>query len=214
MDRPIRVVVADDHAFLRQGLADYLKEREFEVVGQAVDGTEALQLITDLQPDVAILDIEMPYLSGFSVAEMCHRNGYKTRIVILSLHKELDFISRAKQLKIAGYMLKEDATSELVHCIEEILKGGTYFSKALMKEADGNDADGLGLTRLSPSERKILRLVAEKKTSEEIADILFISSRTVEKHRSNIVAKLNLSGQSNSLTNWAIEHKQLVNALN
>ena len=119
-------------------------------------------------------------------------------------------MKQAKQLGISGYILKEDSTSEIIDCIEALSRGETYFSKALrIEKSTGDDSLSL-ISGLTPSERKILRLVAQKKTTLEIAEMLFISDRTVEKHRSNIVNKLNLTGQSNSLTNWAIENKVLI----
>lgn len=209
----LSIVIADDHSFLLQGLHDHLTSMGLQVVGQAKDGAQALKLITDLEPDLAILDIEMPYLSGFSIAEVCKKKEMKTKVIILSFHKEADFIKQAQRLAISGYILKEDATSEIFQCIEAINRGGDYFSKALTLDQD-NLEDKLGLVaNLTPSERKILRLVAQKKSTQEIADQLFISTRTVEKHRSNIVYKLGLSGQSNSLTTWAVENKTMLKNL-
>lgn len=208
-----KIVLADDHAFLLQGLNDHLTSKGFQVVGQAEDGTQALKLITDLEPDLAILDIEMPYLSGFSIAEICKKQSLKTKIIILSFHKEPDFIEQAQRMGISGYILKEDATSEIIQCIESVLNGENYFSRVLTQDQETKD-DKLGLVAdLTPSERKILKLVSQKLSTQEIADQLFISDRTVEKHRSNIVSKLGLSGQSNSLTTWAIEHKLILSNL-
>lgn len=209
----IRIVLADDHAFLLQGLADHLASKEFNVVGQALDGTQALQLIMDEAPDIAILDIEMPYLSGLSIAEICKQKKLETKIILLSFHKEQEFVNQAKELGISGYVLKEDAISEIVLCINELMLGNSYFSKALITKIDPEDDSLIGVSSLTPSEKKILKLIAEKNSTQEIADMLHISERTVEKHRSNIVGKLSLSGQSNSLTNWAIEYKSLLSQL-
>lgn len=211
MPKDIKIIVADDHAFLRQGLTDHLVSHGHNVIGQAQDGTEALQLITDEQPDLAILDIEMPYLTGFSIAEICKKQNTQTKFIILSFHKETDFIEHAKRLGISGYLLKEDASGEILTCIETVMAGGVYFSKAL--GAGDSNGTSFELDKLSPSEKKILKLVADKKSSDQIAEMLFISIRTVEKHRSNIVHKLELSGASNSLTNWAIENKLLIGSL-
>ncbi len=209
----LRFVIADDHAFLLQGLNDHLVSKGLNVVGQALDGTQALQLITDLAPDIAILDIEMPYLSGFAIAEICQKKSLNTKIVILSFHKEADFIKQAQRLGISGYILKEDATTEIYTCLEAVCRGENYFSHALTLDQESKD-DKLGLVaNLTPSERKILKLVAQKMSTQDIAEQLFISDRTVEKHRSNIVSKLGLSGQSNSLTEWALENKLVLNNL-
>ncbi|MEQ9231040.1 MAG: response regulator transcription factor [Cyclobacteriaceae bacterium] len=203
----LKIIIADDHEFLRKGLHDHLVSQGLNVVGTAADGTQALQLIIDERPDVAILDIEMPYLSGLSIADICRQKGLLTKVVILTLHKEPDFISQAKRLGISGYVLKEDASAEILACLESLAKGETYFSEAISGQQDlGVDL----ISNLTPSEKKILKLIAESKSNLEIAEMLFISDRTVEKHRSNVVAKLGLSGESNSLTKWAIENKSLI----
>lgn len=206
----LRIVLADDHAFLLQGLADHLTSKGLDVIGLAADGTQALQLIMDERPDVAILDIEMPYLSGLSIAEVCKKKNLPTKIVVLSFHKEQEFITQAKELGISGYVLKEDATTEIEACIRAVSSGDSYFSRAL-KTPEISQNDSLSqIPQLTPSEKKILKLIADRNSSTEIAELLYISERTVEKHRSNIVAKLNLPGQSNSLTNWATEYKSLI----
>lgn len=205
--KDLKIIIADDHEFLRKGLHDHLVSQGLNVVGMAADGTQAIQLIIDERPDVAILDIEMPYLSGLSIADICRQKGLLTKVVILTLHKEPDFISQAKRLGISGYVLKEDASAEIIACLESLSKGETYFSDAISGQQDlGVDL----ISNLTPSEKKILKLIAETKSNLEIAEMLFISDRTVEKHRSNVVAKLGLSGESNSLTKWAIENRSLI----
>ncbi|MEQ9306655.1 MAG: response regulator, partial [Marinoscillum sp.] len=116
----LRIVIADDHIFLLNGLNDHLNRLGLNVIGMAHDGAQALQLITDEQPDLAILDVEMPYMSGFTVADICRTKGMSTKIVVLSLHRELGFVKEAKSLGIKGYVLKEDSTSEILTCIEEV----------------------------------------------------------------------------------------------
>ncbi|MEQ8715174.1 MAG: response regulator transcription factor [Cyclobacteriaceae bacterium] len=205
----IKVVIADDHAFLLKGLSEHLQSRDHKVVGEATNGQDALDLIIQLNPDVAILDIEMPSLSGFSIADYCKRHELTTKIIILSFHKAPEFVSQAQHLGISGYLLKEDASDEILVCIESVLKGLPYFSKNIEVKTEGAEVSGQ-LTQLTPSELKILRLIAQAKSTSSVAELLFISERTVEKHRSNIVSKLGLSGQPNSLTNWAIERKSLI----
>lgn len=205
----IKVVIADDHAFLLKGLSEHLQSRDHKVVGEATNGQDALDLIIQLNPDVAILDIEMPSLSGFSIADYCKKHNLLTKIIILSFHKEPEFVHQAKHLGISGYLLKEDTSDEIFECIDAVHNGQSYFSKNLEMKPDGANMTGQ-LNQLTPSELKILRLIAQAKSTTEIAEMLFISERTVEKHRSNIVNKLGLSGQPNSLTNWAIERKSLI----
>lgn len=208
----LRIVAADDHVLLLQGLCDYLTAKGLNVVGKANNGTEALQLITDESPDLAILDVEMPYLSGFSIAEICQQKGLSTKIMILSLHDDTDFIAQAKSAGVSGYVLKADGPEEVLKCVEAISAGETYFHFGLSDSASGVGTMSK-ISDLTQSERKILRFVAQKNSNQQIAELLFISERTVEKHRSNIVAKLGLPGQSNSLTSWAMENKALLNNL-
>lgn len=212
----MRVLIADDHPLLLQGLHDLLslKKKDCQVVGVAGNGYEALQMIQDLSPDIAVLDIEMPYMSGLSVAEECGRKQIKTRFIILSYHKEPEFVNQARGLNIAGYLLKEDTSTEIFRCLDAVLAGGTYFSPSILASAvTFVDKSLVKLEFLSPSEKKILKLIAERLTSQDIADKLHISERTVEKHRSNIINKLGLSGQSNGLLLWAQEHKTMLQSL-
>lgn len=209
----LRVVIADDHALLLGGLQAQLTAAGILVVGQAADGTNALQLIMDKVPDMAILDIEMPYMSGLAIAKHCKDHHLETKIILLSMHKEQEFVAQAMQLGISGYVLKEDTTIEIMSCIEAVSKGEMYFSNVLSEDKNKVEDIASRYASLTPSERKILKLIAQKNNTSEIAELLFISERTVEKHRSNLVSKLNLSGQSNSLTYWAIENKTLLNGL-
>ncbi len=210
--RDLKIIIADDHVLLLQGLYDFLTAQGLHVIGKANNGTEALQMITDESPDLAILDVEMPYLSGFSIAEICQQKGLSTKIMILSLHDDPDFIAQARSAGVSGYVLKANGTNEILKCVEAIVKGETYFR--IGPDSENTNRGTLGkVSDLTQSERKILRLVAQKHSNQEIAALLFISDRTVEKHRSNIVSKLGLSGQSNSLTNWAMENKNLLTNL-
>ncbi|MEQ9300966.1 MAG: response regulator transcription factor [Cyclobacteriaceae bacterium] len=208
----IRLLIADDHAFLLKGLKEHLASNGYQVVGEATDGQVALDLILQLNPNMAILDIEMPSLSGFSIADYCKKHNLLTKIIILSFHKEPEFVNQAKHLGISGYLLKEDTSDEIFECIDAVFNGQSYFSKNLEMKPDGANMTGQ-LTLLTPSELKILRLIAQAKSTTEIAEMLFISERTVEKHRSNTLSKLCLSGQPNSLAIWAIEHKSLIISL-
>jgi two-component system, NarL family, nitrate/nitrite response regulator NarL len=210
----LRAVVADDHPLLLQGLEDTLKKGGVNVVGAASDGSTALKLITDCQPDVAVLDIEMPYLTGFAVAEECRKKGLLTKVIILSYHKEAEFIAQAKSLHIAGYLLKEDTNLEIFKCIEKVMQGEFYYSPSILhKDLNTANTSLEKLHLLSPSERKILKLIASQLSSQTIADKLHVSERTIEKHRSNIIGKLALSGHANSLSLWAVQQKAVIMSL-
>ena len=126
----VTLVLADDHPLLLQGLNTALKAKGFNVLGTACDGSAVLSLITELNPQIAILDIEMPHMDGLSVAKYCMEKGYETKFIILSYHKEIEFIARAKSLNVSGYLLKEDALEEIEACIKEVANGGQYFSSA------------------------------------------------------------------------------------
>ena len=212
--KKIKIVIADDHPFILKGLHDHLTSQDLNVIGQASDGTHALQLIIDHEPEVAILDIEMPYLSGFSIAEIIKNKNLTTKVIILTIHKEEEFITQAKVLNISGYLLKEDTAAEIIECLEQVVAGENYFSPNILdNDMNASDKKAKKLDHLTPSEIKILKLISDKKNSQEIAELFHVSERTIEKHRSNIIGKLTLDGQPNSLTNWAIEHRNLLNSL-
>ncbi len=206
------LILADDHPLLLKGLESSLLAKGFKVLGTATDGSTALKLITEHKPYLAMLDIEMPHMDGLSVAKYCKEKGIPTKFVILSYHKEPEFIARAKSLNLSGYLLKEDALDEVESCIQSVCKGEQYFSKAFqIKEVTSAQTALDRLDGLTPSERKILKLIAKNLSTREIADTLFVSERTIEKHRSNIIQKLDLGGRPNGLTTWVLHNKHLLN---
>lgn len=200
------IITADDHPLLLKGLNDFLIEKKFNLIGSGNNGKEAYNLITKENPDIAILDIQMPFMSGLEIAKKCKTNGLNTRIVLITLHKERELYQKAQDLNIFGYILKEFALEEIENCINTVSNGDPFFSPKIIELlADEFPKDGL-LWKLTPSEKKILKLIAKDKTNKEIASLLFISYRTVEKHRSNIITKLKLEPKTNSLLIWAKEH--------
>ncbi|MFI1770445.1 response regulator [Thalassobellus citreus] len=207
----ISVLVADDHPMLLKGLVDELKSFNYNVISSVENGAKALDDIMSLQPDIAILDIEMPLLSGFEVIQKCLDKQQTTKFIILTSHKQKGFISKAQKLNIQGYILKDEPSIELHKCIQEVYKGGTYFSSEFNKILQNQISPEIEKIKfLSPSERTIVRLVAQGKSSKEIGALLSISIRTVEKHRSNIIQKLDLSNEMDALSSWAQEHKELI----
>ncbi|OAD91763.1 DNA-binding response regulator [Aequorivita soesokkakensis] len=200
------IIIADDHPLLLKGLSDFLLEKGFNLLGSGKDGREAYNLIIQTKPDIAILDIQMPYMSGLEIAQKCKGLDIDTKIVLITLHKEKELYQKAQELNIFGYILKEFALEEIENCIKTVTEGVPFFSDKI-KELIGvvlmEDSD---LNTLTPSEKKILKLIAQDKTNKEIASQLFISYRTVEKHRSNIITKLNIEPKTNSLLIWAKEH--------
>ena len=200
------IITADDHPLLLKGLNDFLIEKKYNLIGSGNNGKEAYQLIVEEKPDIAILDIQMPHMSGLEIAMTCKANELETKIVLITLHKERELYQKAQDLNIFGYILKEFALEEIENCINTVSKGDHYFSPKIVEVlADESPRDRF-LRDLTPSEKKILNLIAKDKTNKEIASLLFISYRTVEKHRSNIIIKLKLEPKTNSLLMWAKEH--------
>lgn len=210
----ISIVIADDHPMILKGLNDELTASDYNIVGQAINGMQALELILTHQPTIALLDIDMPLLTGFEVIKMAKEKQVATRFIILSFHKELNYISQAKALQINGYLLKEDSFVEIEECIDRVLKNEIYFSRAFEASSLESVADDLRrIKHLTSSEKTILKLVAKQISSNDISEILFISIRTVEKHRSNIITKLELENTNNALTHWAYLHKNVIKEL-
>ncbi|HZW77779.1 MAG TPA: response regulator transcription factor [Flavobacteriaceae bacterium] len=201
------IITADDHPLLLKGLNDLLVEKKYNLIGSGNDGREAYNLIVNHQPDIAILDIQMPFMSGIEIAQHCKSKQLETRIVLITLHKEPELYQKAKELNIFGYILKEFALEEIELCINSVKEGKPFFSAKIKKRMDHSEKqeDSWGL--LTPSEKKIINLIAQGKTNREIAAELFISHRTVEKHRSNIISKLELEPKTNSLLIWAKENQ-------
>ncbi|MDA7558463.1 response regulator transcription factor [Flavobacteriaceae bacterium] len=211
MRNNISLFIADDHPLLLRGLIDQLKEYGYHTLGAADNGATALDQIVKLQPDIAILDEEMPLLTGFEVIKKCKEKNIKTRFIILTSHKEKAFIYKAKKLNIFGYIIKDEPFIEIHKCIQSVSKGVPYFSdffSSVFKNEVSPELQKLKL--LSPSERTIVKLIAQNKSTKEIGELLFVSSRTIEKHRSNIISKLDLGYQKKSLSTWANENKHLI----
>ncbi len=203
--KTIKIIVADDHPLFLKGLKDTLAdETDFEILDSASNGQEALEKIIALQPDVATLDLDMPLMNGIEVAKVLLKDHKNIKIVILSMHKDADIIRAAMALGINGYVFKDDAVNDLVSAIRVANEGGHYISvdntKAFAFVNDNNELIG-DLTKM---EKLILKEIALQKTTKQIADENFISTKTVENHRANICRKLNLSG-NNALLKFALK---------
>lgn len=214
----IQLIIADDHPVYRKGLIQVIKEEneKIQISGEAANGLDAFDLIIKFNPDIAILDIDMPGKNGFEVVRELNNINHKTRIIFLTMYREENIFNEAIDLGIMGYLVKDSALSEISECLNKVLKGDYYISPAIsgylvsrLKRRDELLSSQPSIKDLSAAERKILKLISENKTSKQIAEELFISSRTVEKHRSNISEKLNLKG-SHSLIKFAIENKNLL----
>jgi DNA-binding NarL/FixJ family response regulator len=192
-DNP-RLILADDHEMLRDGLSAILTEHGFDVVGQAVDGHEAVQLAQELCPDVAVLDISMPILNGIDAARQILKDSTKTKILILTMYTEDRYVLASLRAGISGFVLKSKAASLLVEAIRAILRGEVYLCPAIAKVvADAYlSKDDTLEDPLSIREREVLQLIAEGKNTKEIGGILGVSAKTAESHRANIMQKLNI----------------------
>ena len=208
----IRVFNADDHPMLRKGVSNLLIESEgIDWVGSAANGKEAIEKIQTIQPDVAVLDIEMPFFNGLEVAQTLLKSGSKTAFILLTLFKEESFFRNAMQTGIMGYLLKESSEKEIIDAVRSVAEGKPYVNPGLTHLlVQQNQVQSEFLNLLSEQEVNILKLVAKQKTSAEIASMLFISPKTVSNHRTNISKKLNLGGVQNGLLKWALEHKDLL----
>src|SRR5690606_4240500 len=210
----IAIVIADDHPMILKGLNDELLSHNYNVVGQASNGMQALELILTHRPTLALLDIDMPLLTGFEVIKLAKEKQVDTKFIMLSFHKENDYVLQAKALQINGYLLKEDSFLEIEDCIESVLGGEIYFSKSFTASSLANISEDLNkIKHLTASEKTMLKLVAKQMSSSEIAETLFISTRTVEKHRSNIITKLEIENTTNALTNWAYANNNAIKEL-
>ncbi|SFZ90664.1 DNA-binding response regulator, NarL/FixJ family, contains REC and HTH domains [Flaviramulus basaltis] len=199
------IVIADDHPLMLRGLTDFLTSKGFNIVGSAADGNSAYNLIVKLKPEIAILDIRMPHKTGLEIAEACKKNNLLTKIILITFDKEEELYDKAKAFNVYGYILKEFAIEEIETCIKSVANNTPYFSEEIASylEASNLDHKPNNLDLLTKSELKIVKLISENKTSHDIADELSISVRTVDKHRSNIVAKLVLDNKPTSLSIWA-----------
>ena len=210
----IRVLVADDHTIVRQGLVGILKASdEVEVVGEAADGAEAVEKAAKLKPDVVVLDVSMPHLSGLEAARRIREALPATRILVLTMHDDEEYVLKMVRAGASGYLLKDSAGSELIAGIRALKSGKVYFgphaSRALADafQSDRPLADD-PYERLTDREREIFQLVVEGKTNAQIADMLFISPKTVDNHRTRMMDKLGLHGTA-ELVRFAAKHKLL-----
>lgn len=214
MKAEIRVLIVDDHPIFRRGLRQVIEmDPHLKVIGEAEDGETALERLQESPVDVAILDVDMPNKDGFEVAQAISEQRLPVEVIFLTMHKDERFFNAALNLGVKGYVLKDSAVTEIISGIKAVAAGQDYISPALStyllkrsRRAATLIEQKPSLENLTPTERRILKLIAAYKTSKEIADELRISTRTVEHHRANISEKLELKG-SHALLKFAIEHE-------
>lgn len=210
----ITIIIADDHPIVRKGLRETIEEEsKFIVLAEVKNGQEAIEAIEKHAPQITILDVDMPVMNGFEAAREIKAKKLVTEIIFLTMHRDEDLFNEAIDLGAKGFVLKDSAISDIVECIKTVAESEHYASHALTKFLINRSRRALQLTEkqpsindLTPTERRVLKLIAENQTSKEIGEYLFISPRTVEKHRANICRKLNLQG-SHSLLKFAVFHK-------
>jgi DNA-binding NarL/FixJ family response regulator len=204
---PTRIVLADDHVVVRQGLRALLERHGFEVVGEAPDGREAIRLCEGLHPDIAILDLAMPLLNGIDAAHEITKSKLGTKVVLLTMHTEGQLVAESVRAGVKGYVLKTNACDELLLAIRSVSRGEMYLtpsiSSTIVEAFLSKDKSSAG--PISGRERQVLQLIAEGKTTKEIASILGISVRTAESHRSNLMERLNIH-EAAGLVRYAVRN--------
>jgi DNA-binding NarL/FixJ family response regulator len=207
------ILIVDDHPLLRRGVRNVIAENpRFSVIAEASDGDEATKLVGDLKPDIAIIDIDMPRLNGLELLRQLRQTSSTVQAVILTMYKEEDVFNAAMDLGAKAYIVKDNAATDIVAALEKVVAGETYLSPVMLeaeKRRSGRVQELLlnkpQIETLTPSERRILKLIGEDFTSKEIANFLHLSVRTVDNHRQNICRKLNLHG-SHSLLKFAFDN--------
>lgn len=213
----IKVLLAEDHIIVRKGLYALLKkEIDIDVIGEAGDGREAVEMVEKLRPDVVLMDISMPSLNGIEATRRIKNKFPNTKVLILTMHDSEEYIFQLLRIGASGYVVKMAAPAELISAIRAVHQGHTFLSPSISKKVikeyirkTGTKAEADTLERLTNREREILQLIAEGHSNREIAEMLFISIKTVETHRTHLMAKLNIHSTA-ALTQYAIR-KGIVN---
>lgn len=212
MNKNQTIAIADDHPLMRTGLRQVIESHLAVTVHEAADGEEALRLIREHRPHIAVLDIEMPKMTGFDVAKRVNDEGLPVSVIFLTMFKEEQVFNKALDIGVKGYVLKENAVTEIHQCITAVSEGRYFLSPSISDFLIRRNArlaspaqESSGLSLLTPAEKNVLKMVATMMTSQQIADALGISIKTVHNHRNNICAKLGLQG-THALLKFATEH--------
>jgi len=217
MSAKIRVMIADDHAIVREGAWRLLNAQpDMEVVGEAVSGSEVLPKALELKPDVVVLDISLPGMTGLELVPLLRQSLPETQIAVLSVHNKQAFVQQTLNSGALAYVLKTSPTGDLLTAIRSVHQGEYYLSAKVRAEVIGtylrqplSDEAASGYTKLSEREQQVLLMVAQGHTNREIADMIFLSPRTVEKYRAQVMQKLNLKDLV-ALIQYAIQHGLVV----
>jgi DNA-binding NarL/FixJ family response regulator len=216
MSDSVTIVIADDHPVFRAGLRQIIeRDPRLTVLGEAGNGSEALEAIRTLHPDITLLDLHMPVMGGLDVAAAVHHEHLPVSLLVLTMYDNEEMFNEAMEYGVRGYVLKDSAVLDVVRAVHSVAEGNYYISPTLAgnslrknHETNGSREQRLHLDRLTPAEHRVLQYVAESRKSTEIAEILSVSFRTVERHRENICKKLGLSG-AYALLRFALEHRDI-----
>jgi len=203
------IIIADDHPITAKGMEVILKKMGFQILGNHRNGIQALNQIITKAPDFVLLDVQMPGLCGVEILEKMREKGIKSKTIIYTMFTNLSLFERAIELDVNGYLLKEFACEDLEVCLKEIEKGKNWFHPKL-EERLSQKTNGFSASlycKLTVKERNILSCIANNKSTKEIAEEQFLSEKTIESHRRNIIKKLELPKKNNALLAWSIEHK-------
>jgi DNA-binding NarL/FixJ family response regulator len=200
------IIIADDHPVTLSGMKTFLESKGFAVLATCTNGQEALQDILELQPDFALLDLNMPILNGMDLLDKLNQQNCATKIIIYTMHNDFSLFNQAKEKGVNGYLLKEFALEELEECLHVLQTKDFWFSSKLSHTLirDKNEAVQKKLNELSEIEMQIFNLIGKENSTKEIAELLFLSEKTIENHRTSIISKLNLPKEKNVLLKFAI----------
>jgi DNA-binding NarL/FixJ family response regulator len=210
----IKIVIADDHPIFRQGIKQAI---EFIpnaiIVGEAGNGIEAYHFVLEHVPDIVILDLEMPIINGIDLCAKIKSEMSAIKVIIITMHKEKHYYLDAIQAGANGYLLKDNAIEDLIACVKSVQQGRDFISPGIefyLIDKDRSSDTHILIQQLTPTEKVILKLIAEGKKTSEIASLLFSSPNTIDNHRSNISKKLNLDGEKNALLKFAMGNKDVL----
>jgi len=217
----MKLLIADDHAIFRKGLRFILETSLPDAsIIETTDGDETWKKIMETKPDVAILDIDMPNKNGLDICKLIKENNYPIKTIILTMYKEREVMNKAFLNGAMGYVVKDNSVNEIVACVESVMKDRRYVGTTVGDVMDGiNELDKKKdkisqlLNNLTQAELKTLKLVSNNKSSKEIAELLFVSVKTIENYRSRICKKLELDPRNNSLLLWVMENKDILNSI-
>ncbi|MBK7305454.1 MAG: response regulator transcription factor [Saprospiraceae bacterium] len=202
------ILISEDHPLTLMGTKTFVQGLGHHICELCTNGVTAYNMILKHKPDIAILDINMPGMNGIEILEKLALQSLRTKVILVTMHKEYSLFNRAKELNAKGYLLKEFAMDVLEECINSVLRNEIWFSKEIQENLylDTQSSKTDILNELSFAEKKIVQLIGKQKSSKEIASMLFVSEKTIENHRHSIMKKLNLPPEKNALLVWAIQN--------